>query len=551
VEILRSWVQQNQIRASEMNYSDNLQSNNQLHQEIGNLRQRIAELESDKKPTVPTTYADFLFENSGETILIIDPYTLRILDANPNAARRLGYRQSDLCQMSLETIEMPRPLDMNDAETSWQSSVSGTFFYEGQYRHKNGTLIPMEVSSRLVSWEGQDVLINFVRDIRWRKEAEVALRQVNNSLEQQVRQRTAELASEKDKLETVLGTIVEGVAMTDTEKKIVYVNPAFVMLTHYTLEEAQTQTIDQLFDYSVKDRQAQAIAFAKGKAWSGEVKGLRKDGRSYPAVFTIVPMLAVDGRLTGYVTSHQDISRFKALDKAQYSFITNVSHQLRTPLTNIKLYTELLEGGLSNGKAAHYLHVLNEQAKRLEHLVQDILELASMDSAELNLDLRPYKIDEMVTHMADTYRAQAAMNQHTFDYTIQEAVPAIEGDAARLRQAFAELLDNAFAYTPAGGTISLAIKVVPELDRQWVALTVQDDGPGILPEDQPQIFERFFRGRLAEQGHIIGTGLGLCIAQQIIEAHRGHITLESELGVGTTFTVWLPVETALDHFTLA
>lgn len=525
-----------------MGFLGHSQTDDPLHREIAILRQRIAELESDKKIIVPTTYADFLFENSGEAILIIDPYTMEILDANPNAARRLGYRQSDLCQMSLEAIEMPRPLDMNDAETSWQSSTSGTFFYEGQYRHKNGSLIPMEVSSRLVFWEERDVLINFVRDIRWRKEAEVALRQVNNSLEQQVVQRTAELASEKDKLETVLGSIVEGVAMADAEKKIVYVNPAFEMMTRYTLAEAQAYTIDLLFDYSARDRQAQEVAFVKGKAWSGEVKGLQKDGNFYPAVLTIVPMLDGDGRLTGYVTSHQDISRFKALDKAQYSFITNVSHQLRTPLTNIKLYTELLEGGLIKGKAAHYLHVLHEQATRLEHLVQDILDLASMDSLELMLDLQPIKLAEMIIQMTDTYQARAAVKQHTLTCTIDDAAPIIMGHPSRLRQVIAELLDNAFAYTPTGGSISLALTVPPEQNRQWIAVTVQDSGPGIPPEEQPQIFDRFFRGKLAEQGNIIGTGLGLCISQQIIQAHRGRMTLSSDLGEGTIFTIWLPVD---------
>jgi signal transduction histidine kinase len=113
-------------------------------------------------------------------------------------------------------------------------------------------------------------------------------------------------------------------------------------------------------------------------------------------------LLADDGRITGYVTSHQDISRFKALDKAQYSFITNVSHQLRTPLTNIKLYTQLVEDGLSNGRATHYLHVLGQQAERLEHLVQDILELASLDSSERIFEWRPVDVGEMLRQMVAT-----------------------------------------------------------------------------------------------------------------------------------------------------
>ncbi|WP_420627344.1 ATP-binding protein [Candidatus Leptofilum sp.] len=525
-----------------MNGLENQQSDRNLHNEIGMLRQRIAELEANQTGQASTNYADFLFENSGETILIIDPYTMKILDVNPNAARRLGYRRSEIRQMSLDEIEMPRLLNAEDAETTWQSSVSGTYFYEGQYRHKDGTLIPVEVSSRLVYWEGQDVLINFARDIRWRKEAELALRQVNSTLEKQVRERTVELAAEKEKLEAVLGSIVEAIAMTDTEQRILYVNKAFVSITGFNQAEALTTRFDSFFDLSAQDRQAQADAFALGIAWSGEVKGWRKDGRTYPTILTIVPIQNDTGQITGYVTSHQDISRFQALDKAQYSFINNVTHQLRTPLTNIKLYTELLEGGLANGKSQHYLHVLASQAERLEHLVQDILELASLDSSNNVLAWRETDVAEMVFQMCEGNQVRAHQRQQTLRCYIEEGVPPVTGDPARLRQAVGELLDNALAYTPTGGHIQVEVAAPFEDKRQWLTVTVSDDGPGISEEEQKHIFERFFRGALAEQGQLSGTGLGLCISQQIAQAHHGHITLHSKSGSGASFTIWLPVD---------
>lgn len=120
-------------------------------------------------------------------------------------------------------------------------------------------------------------------------------------------------------------------------------------------------------------------------------------------------------------------------------------------------------------------------------------------------------------------------------------MPQLTGDPARLRQAIGELLDNAFAYTPAGGQITLGTGLSHADNRHWVTITITDTGPGISAEEQTHIFERFFRGALAEQGHILGTGLGLCISQQIAQAHHGYLTLESELGVGTSFTIWLPV----------
>ena len=522
----------------------NSQSDKNLQQEIGILRQRIAELESDKADRSTTNYADFLFENSGETILIIDPYNMKILDANPNAARRLGYRRSELRQMAMEQIEMPRLLDATDAETSWQSAVSGTFFYEGQYRHRDGSLIPVEVSSRLVFWQGQDVLINFARYISWRKEAEQALRQVNTSLERQVRERTAELAAEKEKLEAVLGSVAEAVTMIDTDRTILYVNHAFIRMTGFDFMEARHINFNALFEFSHADQQAQADAFALGMAWSGEVKGVRTDDRNYPTLLTMVPMMDEDGRISGYVTSHQDISRFQALDKAQYSFITNVTHQLRTPLTNIKLYAELLEAGINSGKSMHYLHVLVSQAERLEHLVQDILELASLDSTEAVLDWRTIDIAEMFQQICEGNQARARRQKQTLHCQIEPDIPQVTGDPSRMRQAIGELLDNAFAYTPTEGHITATVAAPIEDNRQWITIMIQDDGPGILPEEQAHIFERFFRGTLAEQGHITGTGLGLCISQQIIQAHHGFLTVHSAPGEGASFTIWLPVDVA-------
>ena len=519
------------------------QPNERLQQEIGILRQRIAELEANiPQPVSPTTYGDVLFEHSGESILIIDPYNMNILDANPNAARRLGYHRAELCQLRIDQIEMPRPLDANDAETSWQSSISGTFFYEGQYRHKNGELIPVEISSRLLVWQGQDVLINFVRDIRWRKEVELALRQVNSTLELQVQERTAELASEKEKLEAVLGSTTEAIAMADSQKRIIYVNTAFVTMTGYSLVEAQANHFDLLVDFSELDVQRQAAAWQEGEIWSGEVKGVRKDGRTYPSILNIVPMFDADGRITGCVTSHQDISHFKALDKAQYSFITNVSHQLRTPLTNIKLYTQLLEGNFDTNKAGHYLEVLGSQAERLEHLVQDILELASLDSSDHVLEKRFIDMKELVVHMGESHQERARKGKISLHCTVNGQIPHVKGDPVRLRQSIGELLDNALAYTPAGGTVTIDTAAPIENNRQWISVTVRDDGPGVSHDEQDRIFERFFRGTLAEQGHISGTGLGLCLTQQIAQAHHGHVTLQSEPGKGAAFTIWLPVD---------
>jgi signal transduction histidine kinase len=205
------------------------------------------------------------------------------------------------------------------------------------------------------------------------------------------------------------------------------------------------------------------------------------------------------------------------------------------------LYTQLLKGNFNNGKSAHYLHVLGSQVGRLEHLVQDILEIASMESSDTILDWRVIDMPQLLLQMIEGNQARATMEQKTLRYTVPDKMPTFMGDPTRLRQALGELLDNAFSYTPAGGTLSVTVAAPVKDNRQWIAVTVQDNGPGISVEERDQVFDRFFRGHLAEQGDIIGTGLGLCIAQQIVQAHQGYIALETELGQGTAFTVWLSV----------
>lgn len=143
--------------------------------------------------------------------------------------------------------------------------------------------------------------------------------------------------------------------------------------------------------------------------------------------------------------------------------------------------------------------------------------------------------------MVDNNQRRAQLAQQAVTFAAPGSLPLFMGDPARLRQVFNELLDNAFAYSPPGTTIALTASLHDVENRQWLTVQVQDNGPGIAPEDQAHVFDRFFRGHPAEQGNIVGTGLGLCIAQQITQAHHGHINMQSEPGQGTTFTVWLPL----------
>ena len=179
---------------------------------------------------------------------------------------------------------------------------------------------------------------------------------------------------------------------------------------------------------------------------------------------------------------------------------------------------------------------------RLTHLIQDTLEITALDSGKAVTTWEPISLSTMIQNTLIHYQMQAETSGLALAaMPLPPDLPAVKGDESRLTQALREIVENAITFTPAGGRVTLKAKAVESENRRWVTITVQDTGPGISPEEQEKVFDRFFRGSLAESGHVPGTGLGLSIAQEIVHAHGGQVTVESKEGLGATFTVWLPL----------
>jgi two-component system phosphate regulon sensor histidine kinase PhoR len=361
-------------------------------------------------------------------------------------------------------------------------------------------------------------------------------------LEAEVAARTAEIVAEKETSDAILNSVGDAIMMFDADLRVRYINPAFTRLTGYTLQEVQGRRADSVGAAAGSERDVRSIleTLSAGEVWAGEVAGLRKDGRSYDAALSIAPVHDADGRLVGYVSSHQDISRIKELERARSRFISNVSHQLRTPTTNIKLYARLLRMGRQPAKAEDYVRVLEEQADRLSHLVQDILEITTLDSGQGAIDWGPVPLSVLVTETVEGFLGEAQEAGVRLE-TGEVERGVVTGDSRRLSQALGELLENGLRFTPRGGAVRVEARTVEQEGHPWAAISVRDTGPGIPTEEQPRIFERFFRGHLADPGHIQGTGLGLSIVEEIMRAHGGQATVESDEGQGSTFTLWLPL----------
>ena len=222
--------------------------------------------------------------------------------------------------------------------------------------------------------------------------------------------------------------------------------------------------------------------------------------------------------------------------------VADVAHELRTPLANIRGYLEAIEDGVVSADEAT-LRILREEAAQLNALVDDLQELAQAEAGELRLARVPVSPRELVERATEAARPRAVERGVSLVGEAAHELPPVAVDLQRMGQVLQNLLTNALRHTPAGGRVTISAALAPD---GRVALIVADTGSGIAPEDLPRIFERFYRADSARARATGGSGLGLTIARRLVEAHGGGIEVESSLGVGSRFTVLLPVATVAD-----
>ena len=402
------------------------------------------------------------------------------------------------------------------------------------------------VSFYLVYWALIQVGLTKPYNVLFRnlKQSEEALKEYSERLEQMVTERTAELQAQYARLEAILHSVGDAILVIDQDKRVRYVNPAFTALTGYTSAEVLGEHASSVGAGAESEQVQRSIALAvdRGETWQGEVCGRRKDGRVYDAALIITPVRDAKGHISGYVSSHRDISQLKDLERARSQFIANVSHQLRTPVATIQLYAHLLREGKQPDQAKDFLQIMEDEAIKLIHLIEDILEMTTLDSGKAVTAWEPVSLRTMAENTITQYQVRAA--NAGLDLTavpFPSDLPVVKGDYARLAQALGEIVENAIAFTPSGGRVEIQTVTTEDSCRTWVTIAVRDTGSGIPPEEREKVFDRFFRGSAVESGHLAGTGLGLSIAREIIRAHGGQVTVESMEDKGSTFTIWLPI----------
>jgi PAS domain S-box-containing protein len=236
------------------------------------------------------------------------------------------------------------------------------------------------------------------------------------------------------------------------------------------------------------------------------------------------------------------LAQAQEADRLKSQFVSDINHELRTPLTNIILYLGLLTNGKPE-KREQAIAIMQREAQRLRQMIEDVLDLSRLDLDRTEIHARPVRLGELVGGVIEDREPLIERSPLQLSFHAQPGLAPISIDASLIGRVLTNLLDNAFNYT-AQGHVRIEVKHRWVDSIEWQTVSVTDSGPGIDPEDLPNLFLRFYRGQSARQSGAPGTGLGLAICQEIAELHGGHIAVETEYGKGSTFTLWLPVERA-------
>lgn len=327
------------------------------------------------------------------------------------------------------------------------------------------------------------------------------------------------------KLETVLSQTENGVIVVDPENRLLLINRA-AQEAFRVDGDLIGRSIVEAFD----DPRLLSLVRAPGNRPRREEIEL-DDGRTLNAQRT--PIQGV-----GQAIVLQDITHLKELDRIKSEFVTTVSHDLRSPLTAILGYTQLIaRGGELNEQQQEFVRRVQLSVEQITELVTDLLDLGRIESG-LDTAKEKTPIAVLARYAVEGLRGAADTRGLRLEISLPEELPMVMGDPIRLRQMIGNLIENAIKYTPSGGRVS----VEGEAEADQVILRVRDDGPGIPPADQPYLFDKFFRASNTPTD-LPGTGLGLSIVKSIVDSHRGRIWVDSKLGEGTIFTVVLPTAT--------
>jgi PAS domain S-box-containing protein len=362
--------------------------------------------------------------------------------------------------------------------------------------------------------------------------------------------------TERRRLDALLESSADGIMVLGPDLHVERINRALVALTGCPAAEAVGRHHEELIQWAQQDSE-QTLGEAISSGWlketrrgtnhtrplyvEGELR--RRNGSLVSVGITYAPLFGRSGRLLNIIGIVRDITRFREADVLKDTFISVVSHELKTPVAIIKGYAETLRRAEARRNPAlveEMLDAIAEESDRLAQLVDDLLDASRLQVEGLPFnDVEEVQLGEIVKDVFERYRPRT--DRHVLVADFPPDFPSVKGDPRRLEQVIDNLVSNAIKYSPRGGKVCVSGSATPV----EVRLAVSDSGVGIPLEDQERIFDRFYRVEGPETRAVSGTGLGLYLTRAIVRAHGGTIWVESALGRGSSFYFTLPRQTGL------
>ena len=346
--------------------------------------------------------------------------------------------------------------------------------------------------------------------------------------------RVRELESQRNQAGAILESMVEGVCALDGKGRILWLNPSAQQLLGFGPLQTPQPLLTDLFRQPELDALITDVLQRRSPS-ACEVRAFTPSERLIR--FQAAPC---DGGEAALVLVAQDVTEMRRLEGLRREFVANVSHELKTPLTSIQGLVETLLSGALEDQANNrrFVTLIDEDAKRLARLIDDLLELSQIESKAVPLQVRPVDLQALLGELAERLHPLLQERQVALELSLAADTPQVPADPDRLRQVFLNLLENAVKFNTPGGRVTVSA----ERRGETLRVAVQDTGIGIPPEDLPRIFERFYRVDKARSRQMGGTGLGLSIVKHLVELHRGTVEVDSQPGRGSVFAVNLPLQ---------
>lgn len=349
-----------------------------------------------------------------------------------------------------------------------------------------------------------------------------------------------DMAIEKSRMRALVDSMNSGVLVVDAAAKLALVNPALRNLFNWGNDDHQGEPIFRALPCA-EVAEALGEVLETSEVASEPVVCLidleRDDGTVYLQV-RCVPFLDGRGHLVGAMAVFEDVTALRRLDRIKDEFVSMVAHEIASPLGSVSAQLQTLAKGIAGELNEKQLHLVERAAARVGGIIKlskDLLDIAKIEAGTLG-DIEELDLEPILEEAVEMLLPKAQEKGQSLTLEVERKLPRIRGVARALLEVAVNLVSNAVKYTPEGGVI----KVSARPSGDGVAFDVLDTGFGLGPEDQEKIFQRFYRVRDADTRHIVGTGLGMSIVKKVVEDHQGTITVDSEPGKGSVFTVTLP-----------